>query len=83
MSLHIVFSTQALAEKGERTEAVKYLKRGLQIEPQNARFQNELQKLQNLLARDVKTERNLYKKMFEPTKSEKLNRSTEKNTWVT
>ncbi|XKL59406.1 hypothetical protein PGB90_000422 [Kerria lacca] len=73
---------KALAEKRERKDAVKCLKKALEVDPQNKLIQTELQKLQNLLVQDAQNERQLYKKMFEPSKiNEKLNRSSIKNSW--
>lgn len=75
---------KALAAKGERKEAFKYYKKAIEIEPNDKQMLNEMQKLQNLIAADNITERKLYKKMFEPSKSSKAsNRANTKNTWVT
>lgn len=74
---------QALVEKGEKNEAALCYKKALEIEPQNMQMQVELYKLQTLLAQDAKNERKLYRKMFEPSKTEKLDPSSAKNAWVT
>lgn len=73
-----------MAAKGERKEALKYFKKAVEIEPNYKQILNEMQKVQNLIAADNITERKLYKKMFEPSKSTKAsNRSNAKNSWVT
>lgn len=72
---------QALTEKGERQDALQCYKNALEIDPHNKLIYVESQKLQQLLTKDAKMERNLYRKMFKPTKEADV--SSTNNVWVT